>query len=281
MPAKKNLIIGANSFLSRKITQLLLNQGQTVEGIINENHDKLLPNISYYSSKDLGKLPDDFDTIYIISAHIPTKVEADTHRRLFETNVELIEKVCKQFPAAKIVYASSVSVYGEQDGVLDENSRTAPTNVYGISKLWGEHLVRQASRYAIVRISSMYGEGMNLNTFLPRTIRQALDGKITIWGDGLRRQNYVSVDNVADFLIKSADYQENGTYLAVDIASYSNIEIAKLLQQSCQCEIDFFGKDNSSSYYYNNNETRSKLNIQPTKKLEENLQDLIQWIKKM
>lgn len=281
MHKKKNLIIGANSFLSKAISQLLLSQGHYIEGIIHKKKDKLLPNIIYHSNKDLYKIGDDFDAVYIISAHIPTNIEANTHTHLFETNIALTEKVCKQFPNAKIILASSVSVYGEQVDILDENSINAPTNVYGISKLWGEYIVKQCNRYAIVRISSMYGEGMNLSTFLPRTILQALDGKIVIWGNGLRQQNYISVKMVAQYLVAAADYSGNGIFLAVDEKSYSNVEIAEFIQESCQCQIDFFGNDNSSSYYYNNNETKQKLHIQQQEKLKENLQDLIQWIKKM
>jgi len=278
---KKNLLIGANSFLSRVLSQLLLDAGQRVEGVIHKNSDKLLAGISYYSSEDLGNLPDDFDTLYIISAHIPTKIESDTNAHLFDSNVRLTETLCKQFPSAKIIYASSVSVYGEQAQLLYEQDAIAPNNVYGISKLWGEHIVRQANKYAVLRISSMYGVGMNLHTFLPRTIQQALNGNITIWGDGQRQQNYISVFAVAQYLLAAANCQDNGTYLAVDNTSYSNIEIAKLIQQHCPCAIDFFGNDNSSSYYYNNNESRNKLNIDTRENLKENLEALIQWIKKM
>lgn len=281
MPGKKNLIVGANSFLSKTISKLLLAKGQEVAGVVHENRDKLLPNINYYAHKELGNLPDDFDTVYIISAHIPTKIERETNHRLFDSNVRLTEDICRQFPKAKIIYASSVSVYGEQQKVLNEQSAAAPSNVYGISKLWGEKIVQQNDKYSIVRISSMYGAGMNLHTFLPRTIQQALNAKITIWGDGQRQQNYVSVDAVAQYLIAAADCQDNGTYLAVDKSSYSNLEIAKRIAQYCPAEIDFFGKDNSSSYYYDNNESRNKLHIDIQENLDENLAALIQWIKKM
>ncbi len=278
----KNLIVGANSFLSRILTQKLLAKGQLVEGVINQNKDKLVPTISYHSSENLEQLADDFDCVYIISAYISQSKEKGTEQRLFATNVALTERVVRHFAEAKIIYASTVSVYGQAQEVWDEDSICSPVNTYGLSKLWGEKLVKMSPKYAIVRISSMYGEGMNLTTFLPRIISQAIAQKtITIWGDGSRRQNYIAVEEVAQYLILAAQSLDNACYLAVDKASYSNLEIAEIIQKKCKNSLVFVGDDLSDSYHYHNQKSRDKLGYQANQNLEYYLDKLIKWIKKM
>lgn len=283
MPKTKNLIIGANSFLSRAISQQLLAAGEEVEGVIHRNTDKLLSNISYHKMEALTSLPDDYTQVYIVSAYIPKGNEssAELQQRLYEANIQLPQLVVQHFSRAKIIYASSVSVYTEQEEALNEQSETKHLTAYGSSKLWGEAAIKTASQYAIVRISSMYGEGMNTSTFLPRMIQQALQEQtLKVWGDGSRAQNYIAVQDVARYMIAAAQYTKNGTYLGVDTCSYTNLEIAQIIQQYTNCALEYTGVDNSHSYYYDNQNTQQQLNFKPTNTLAHHIESLIEWNKK-
>jgi dTDP-4-dehydrorhamnose reductase len=61
---------------------------------------------------------------------------------------------------AKCVYISTDYVFdGGKDSPYIESDVTAPINVYGASKLAGEHLVRQAAPdWLIVRVASLFGK---------------------------------------------------------------------------------------------------------------------------
>jgi len=61
---------------------------------------------------------------------------------------------------AKCVYLSTDYVFeGAKDSPYVEPDATAPINVYGASKLAGEHLVRQAAPdWLIVRVASLFGK---------------------------------------------------------------------------------------------------------------------------
>ena len=61
---------------------------------------------------------------------------------------------------ARCVYVSTDYVFdGEQDEPCTETDAPRPINVYGASKLAGEHLVRQASpNWLIVRVASLFGK---------------------------------------------------------------------------------------------------------------------------
>ena len=275
------LIVGANSFLSRALGSKLLELGQEVEGIYRKNRDRILEGMVCHQTDRLTTLEDRYDVVYIVSAYVPRKSAPDTSLRLFRANVGLTEDVVQQFPSARFVYASSVSVYGDQDGVVDETTTLANPGAYGISKFWGEQVVRSSDRFAIARISSMYGEGMSLTTFIPRLITQALEkGVVTVWGDGKRQQNYVSVEAVASMMIEASKRQENGTYLAVGPQSHSNLEIAKIVAAATTSEIEFTGTDSSPSFHYENANTIQALGPIAHAPIENDLARLLAWIKR-
>jgi dTDP-4-dehydrorhamnose reductase len=61
---------------------------------------------------------------------------------------------------AHCVYISTDYVFdGMKENAYVESDQTSPINVYGVSKLAGEHLVRQTvPRWLIVRVSSLFGK---------------------------------------------------------------------------------------------------------------------------
>ena len=82
---------------------------------------------------------------------------------------ENIAKACKSIDA-KMIYVSTDYVFsGESEGIYTTESSTAPLNVYGKSKLYGENIVRNyLTKFFIVRTSWVYG--INGNNFVKKMI---------------------------------------------------------------------------------------------------------------
>lgn len=274
--SKKCLVIGANSFLGAELIQQLKTNND-VTGVYHQNTDKLIDDIKNISINSIDDLQDDYDTVFIISAYISGKDTPKDVLLLNQVNVDLPKMICGKFKHAKIIYASSVSVYSDNLSLIDERSETQPKSAYGKSKLLGEKTVSEHFSFSIIRISSMYGDGMNGNTFLPKIVKSALESKkIEIFGNGNRLQNYIHVSDVAEIFIRTSQLKSNYTYLAVGKKSYSNIEIAEIIKkQLSDIEIEFVGEDNSASYNYDGRETYSKLNIEPQVNLYEGIKELI------
>jgi len=89
--------------------------------------------------------------------------------------------------SGRIIFLSTCSVYGAQDGVLEESSPTRPLSVYAVTKLAAEeHLAEKNS--LIFRLGTLFGVGdlfsrirldLVVNTV---TIKAYQSGKITIYG---------------------------------------------------------------------------------------------------
>jgi UDP-glucose 4-epimerase len=281
----KSLVVGANSILGRELIGRLQVIGERVDGVYHRQKNNLAPGITNYAVDELGQLEDVYERIFIISAFVPDRSlargSALTHS-LFDANVSLVNVLCEKFPSAKIVYTSSVSVYSMDPTVKNENSACGPASEYGVSKLWGEKIVGGQDRYAIVRVSSLYGIGMKWTTFLPFAIDSALKkNAIELLGDGARTQNYIQVRDAANCLYLAAGAVENGIFLASAAESFSNLQIAGIISSLTGCPISFNGQDPTPSSYYDNQRTRELTGFRPEIDLANGINELIEWKRKM
>src|ERR1700722_13510142 len=267
----KVLIIGANGFLGTHLVRKCLSLNWKVECIYNENEDNIPASCKTYHISELQNLGHAYQAIFLLAARIPYgKLSGFTHE-LIDNNVLLPLQISRQFPLTPIIYSSSVSVYGATKGVISENSTFTRPNAYGLSKLSGEYILQTHPRFRIIRFSSLYGKGMQQNTFLPKIIKTAkYNNKITLFGNGNRKQDYLHVDEAVEYCLEAAMYKENSIFLGVYGKSYSNLAIAKIIKRNIpECSLTFEGEDKSQSYMYNNEWTKKTLQFEPVYPLEE------------
>lgn len=276
----KTLIVGVNSFLGASLVKLLFDKSKVI-GVYNTNSNNLNINIENIQIQEISNLTDDFDTVYFISSYIPSGNEVN-HYELFNVNINLLIKCLSIFRSARFILASSVSVYGNNNSNICEDSHSLNVSAYGLSKLWAEHIISKHHSFAIMRISSMYGIEMKKNTFLPLIIKNAIiNNEICLLGDGSRLQNYIHVDDVASSFVLASKVSINGVFLSVNEFSISNIDIAKIVKEYLpSVAINFKDIDISQSSEYNANYTYSTLNWKNRIDLKSGIKQLIEWIKK-
>ena len=118
-------------------------------------------------------------------------------------NVVEFVKQCKKMK--KVVYISSMAVYGEGPQ-KNEESKLSPISYYGVSKLAGEFYIKLCWEhcnipYTILRLWNTYGAGQDLSNkhqgMLSIYLSQALEGeKIEITGSEERIRDFIHVDDV-------------------------------------------------------------------------------------
>ena len=83
-------------------------------------------------------------------------------REAFEVNALgalNVARACAEIDASCVYISTDYVFDGAKSGPYVESDATCPINVYGASKLAGEHLVRQAaSRWLIFRVASLFGK---------------------------------------------------------------------------------------------------------------------------
>ena len=114
--------------------------------------------------------------------------------------------------AKKIIYASSMSVYGDlKKKKYDENLEPKPKSCYGVSKLASENYLKIFSKklnYITFRMFNVYGPGQDLNNLRQGMVSiylaQAIKSKkIIVKGSFKRIRDFIYIDDVVDIWIKS------------------------------------------------------------------------------
>lgn len=274
----KILITGIYGFLGSHLAKKLAEK-HTVLGLYNTPKTTLLEkNIRCFSQLDLiDEIPNAIIMCHAAVSSGRISVDKD---KLFESNVAFTKEIVEKFPTAKILYISSVSVFGNHNETIHEETALNPETDYAASKLSGEKEVSQNPNSSSIRFSSLYGNGMKENTLIPNYCNQALESKsIQVWGNGSRFQNYIHVDDATRLIEKVLECNSkiNFPILGVSSKEYSNEEVAKIISGLTHSKINYINQDPSLSFHYNNELTQKVLNWYPEIELKDGLKHYLEW----
>lgn len=125
-----------------------------------------------------------------------------------DVNVKGAENICRaasEKGVTKIIFTSSVAVYGFADPGTDESGEIAPFNEYGRSKYEAEAVFGRWQQLApdqraliIIRPTVVFGEGNRGNVY--NLLRVISRGRFVMVGDGHNVKSMAYVENVAAFL---------------------------------------------------------------------------------
>jgi nucleoside-diphosphate-sugar epimerase len=117
---------------------------------------------------------------------------------------KMIAEVCKGLRVSKFIFASTCSVYGASDNVLNERSKLNPVSLYAKTKIACENVLRQMSNDdfapVILRFSTIFGLSGRTRFDLVAnllTAKACFDKKITVFG-GDQWRPFLHVDDAAE-----------------------------------------------------------------------------------
>ena len=172
-------------------------------------------NISYLDVEDTKSLDqlDGFESIINLAA-----VHRDDVRplsRYDDVNVQGAINVCtaaRKYSVNKIVFTSSVAIYGFAPADTDESGEPNYFNDYGRTKYLAEKAYKEwhaedpdNRTLVIVRPTVIFGEGNRGNVY--NLLKQIASKKFLIFGDGENKKSMAYVENVAAFLEHSLSFK--------------------------------------------------------------------------
>jgi nucleoside-diphosphate-sugar epimerase len=213
----KHIVIGGSGFIGTRLVSRLLNPMEVDLVILDKKISQTYPLysklIDVRNSIDLNTEISNQSCIINLAAE-----HRDDVRPLSlydEVNVDGARNVCDLARANgtnKIIFTSSVAVYGFAPLGTNESGVIAPFNDYGRTKWEAEQVYKkwqaedpQNRTLVVVRPTVVFGERNRGNVF--NLLRQIASGKFVMIGDGLNRKSMAYVENVAAFLEYSLDFK--------------------------------------------------------------------------
>jgi nucleoside-diphosphate-sugar epimerase len=144
------------------------------------------------------------DVVYHLAAITGVATSYEQEELCLKTNVlgtYNVVKAAVKSGAVRIIFASSREVYGETRGrSTREDAETRPNNLYGLTKLMGEqilkwHCLAGQCRYVIFRITNVYGPGGEKYGIHKILNRIAADEIVTLMG-GDQLMNFIYITDL-------------------------------------------------------------------------------------
>jgi len=219
------LITGGAGFIGSHLTRRLLADGHEVAVLDNESTGRRenVPNAADYTRADVTR-PTELEPVFARGldavCHLAGQVSivrsfSDPVADL-RTNTEgtvNVLRMCLKYQIPRLVYASSMTVYGDTQTVpTPETEPACPDSYYGITKFAAERYVHSTAQrpdlgfqfnVTSLRMYSVYGPVQALDNpyqgilgiFLGHLLQKQ---PITIYGDGEQTRDFIYIDDIVD-----------------------------------------------------------------------------------
>ncbi len=240
MAKPKILILGGAGYIGGYLTDLLAQNGYEVAVYDNLLYEtRFLKNIKfiYGDVRDYDKLSsiiNDFDIVIALAGIVGDEACAISPAATKAVNMDSIKWLADNFKG-KIIFASSCSVYGINNSLIDESASPNPLSLYAETKVASEKTILgspNGENHLVFRFGTLFGIGdeharlrfdLVVNAL---TMKAALGEPLMIFGGGQWRP-LIHVKDVAEAIMHSIQQNICGLYNL----SYKNYMMKDIAQE--------------------------------------------------
>ena len=206
------------------------------------------------SPSALDVLLADADLVVHLAAQAGVRASWGSSFRIYSDNnvlaTQLVLESCRRCGVAKVVYASSSSVYGDTDELpMREHARCLPMSPYGVTKLAGEQLCRlywknHGVPAVSLRFFTVYGPRQRPDMAFHRFLRAMHDGEaIEMYGAGDQTRDFTFVSDIVAGILAAAERGRPGEVYNLGGGSRVTLrEAIAALQQASGLPVEIRGE---------------------------------------
>jgi len=202
------LITGGSGFIGTRLVDELLKEKHEViiyDKVKSEKYPELSTVADVREVEALKQACENVDVIYNLAAeHADDVTPISLYADVNIGGAKNVVTAAKHNNVKRIVFTSSVAIYGLNRGTPDESMDAQPFNEYGRTKYEAERIFLewknedQEHNLQILRPAVIFGEKNRGNVY--NLINQIASGKFAIIGDGKNKKSMGYVGNISVFL---------------------------------------------------------------------------------
>ena len=234
----KILVVGGAGYVGGGIVDKLVpNHEVTVyDSLVYETSYRKDVNFIYGDIRDhkkLNSILNNYDSVIWLAALVGDGACSINPSLTQEINAESVKNLTKNY-SGRIVFLSTCSVYGAQEGVLSEDSSTNPLSEYASSKLIAEKYLED-SNVIIFRLGTLFGisdqySRIRLDLVVNILVTKALmENKMSVFG-GDQWRPLLHVNDVANAIDVTIETKVNGIF-NLHYQNFKIIEIAEEIEK--------------------------------------------------
>ena len=234
----KILVVGGAGYVGGGIVDTLSEKNEITvyDSLIYESAYRKDVHFIYGDIRDYKKINsilNNFDAVVWLAALVGDGACSINPTLTHEINSETVKNLVKNFNG-KIIFLSTCSVYGAQEGVLDENSEVNPLSEYASSKLIAEKYLEESDAI-IFRLGTLFGisdqfSRIRLDLVVNILTTKALvDKKMSVFG-GDQWRPLLHVKDVANAIEHNISSDKKGIF-NLHYKNFKIIEIAEKIKE--------------------------------------------------
>lgn len=248
----KILITGAGGWLGSELTKKLLKEGNNVRAFTFSTNDTLnilknkYPNLleiiigDICDKKLVCKSIRGVDCVYHLAAKVHYLPKNETEEKeFFKINTDASEglfEICLNEKIKRVIFYSSVSVYGDSKEIINTNTPKNPSTAYAKSKLMAERIAlklfeEKGLPITIIEPVTVYG-GNDIGNF--ERLKSLMNKGVAIkFGDGYNKKTIIYYKDLIDMTIRiSKDSDSIGRVIICGTESINLNKIFEVLKKS-------------------------------------------------
>ena len=293
------LITGSQGFLAKNLSLKLKNKNLKIYGIGRGNWK----GDEYKKWGYFKNINDDINSKNILKykkisfkyiIHCAGKVIGLSAVDDFKTNVLTTQIVLdfiyltKQKP--KLIFMSTLAVYGNKNKFLTENTKINPISNYAHNKILCEEMCSFYSRkynfdLLIMRVSSIFGPGLE-RQFIYDACKKIYNNNSKFFGTGKEIRDWIYIDDLTRLIFKilnkgfkKINIYNVGSGIGVSIKDVINF-INKRFKKNLKPSFNFVGSDSNPKILISSINKIKIFNWKPTTNFYIGLERYINWFKK-
>ena len=239
--AKKITVIGGSGFVGTNLCRQLSLKQQDFEIIDLKMSNQFPEKCKVADVRDVNSLREAITGDVVVNLAAVHRDDVRDKSEYQRTNVdgsENVARVCSEKGIKKIVFTSTVAVYGFAEPGTDENGPINPFNEYGRTKFEAEEKLRAwhdagDNALIIVRPTVIFGEGNRGNVY--NLLNQIASGKFLMVGKGENKKSMAYIGNIVAFLETCITTEQRyGVYNYVDTPDLTMNELVSQVRAKLQ-----------------------------------------------
>ncbi len=231
-------VTGANGYIGTRLIEKLVAEGYakkyTILALVHSVHYiKKLPLVKYRKFNILKKELRALKNVDIVVHLAGSKNnEMDNASKLNIVGTNNMVNACLKYGINKVIFTSTGAVYGSSKSRKKEDSVPEPVNIYGLTKLAAEEILKHnyQGKLIILRFPNIYGEDQK-DGVICNFIKNVSAGKsITVFGDGRQLRDFLYVEDAITAIIKSITLNKTGVFNISTGKGYSLNQAIRLIQ---------------------------------------------------
>jgi len=283
----KILIVGGAGYVGGWLTDEAIRDGHEVRVIDNLTYeDSYLKNVDFVFGDvlDFDLIKNNLswaDTVVWLAALVGDPACAINPSLTKKINVDSVKNLVDHFDG-RVIFPSTCSVYGAQNGLLNEESAVGPLSLYAASKLEAENILLESNATPLIfRLGTLFGISdtyarlrvdLVLNVL---TIRAVLEGTMSVFG-GEQYRPLLHVKDVATAVIPHLNDSTSGIY-NLSTENVTILQLAERIQKIVskvkieQTKISF---QDSRNYRVSTDKVNKDLKFVPRYTIENGIQEV-------